>query len=320
MSGWTDYCPDWSSKDKLRLCSVHDATTALCLALRERMNPTVRVGYNVGNPIKLTPVRNFFLNTPIYGGTQTESFDYLLRSTAEQYANHTINDGDFTAYMNSNNRIPRWTWDTLLGGEADAVTARNFEIIDYVYQRYKMINRLRWVYTTQRPSYSVPTLSGWAEATTIPAACDAAAAAAVSGSNTTQAGYSLFSCGETSNGYSCTASKRSNIMSIFNYSDAQYNDMTASVDIYLKTTAPSNNPDLFDGADLFVLNQWNRLQFNEMALPATIDLDLPWPSTYPPGGGIWTKGFYIVGDGLRGPTVYGVLKLDGFNGFQFRNW
>jgi hypothetical protein len=109
-------------------------------------------------------------------------------------------------------------------------------------------------------------------------------------------------------------------MSIFNSSDAQYNNMTASLDIYLKTLAPFGNPDLFDGAGLFTLNQWSRLQFTEMSLPATVDLDLPWPSTYPPGGEIWTKGFNIYGDGFRGPYVYGALKFDGTNGFQFKDW
>lgn len=313
MSGWTDYCPDWSSKDKLRLCSLHDAVTALCLALRERMSPTTRIGFDVGTPKKLESIRNFFNNTPIYGGTQTEWFDNLLRWTAEQYANHTVNSGDFSAYMNQNGNLPRWTWNGLLAGETDTANTRCFDMLDYIYQRYKMINKLRWVYAPSHTWYSAPIIKGEAVASTIPTACDAAIAAAVQTSTGAGGGSALVGISETSGGYRAGAEKYNIIISIFNYSGAQYNDMEASVDVYAKATAPWNNADYFDGGGIFTLNSWSRLQFSEMELPPVLDLNLPWPVNYPPVGG-WLKG-YNISDG-----IYGVLKFTGANGFQFKDW
>lgn len=322
MAGWTDYCPDWSSKDALRLCSVYDGFMALWSALRERGKVTSFPFSNMKTPQKLTSI-HYFLDNAILGSSDYfRIFDNQLKYTAGEYVNHTCNNGDFLDYINLNNTLPRWTWSELLDGENDAVNAPCFSVIDYLYQRYKVINKLKWLYTASTVNYSAPTLQGSGEGATIADACNAAIAAAIQTSMHTTTGGATIVCGENSSGYTCTAYKQKSRISIRNFSPVQYDGLKATASIYIKPYHVWDPADLsdFDGGGVFYLNQWSLFQFdNESELPLIVDFDWTWPN-YPLGGSNMRKGYGVQLGGSYGGVVYGILKFTGANGFQFKDW
>lgn len=104
MSGWTDYCHDWSSKDKLRLCSVYDALYALVLAANERMY--VAGLANIPLPQKHQAYPSIH--------NAIEYFRYIdlrIQSLVPYFVNHTVNDGNLNGYTS----IPKWTNGSIRG-------------------------------------------------------------------------------------------------------------------------------------------------------------------------------------------------------------
>ena len=106
MAGWTDYIPDWSSKDKLRLCSVYDVTCALYSALNERFSVLVAdlgtVGYYpVPLPQKLRSVNSCFSDLLPRTGFSSHDFHRLLKAIGIMYVD-TISNGGNYFYPESN--------------------------------------------------------------------------------------------------------------------------------------------------------------------------------------------------------------------------
>ena len=129
MAGWTDYIPDWSSKDALRLCSEYDALSALTAAVNER-------GSVLPSYTPLTAVNRLYPSQ-----YYIDLIDTKIKSIVPLFVNHTINSGDFTGL----NAIPMWTWNDILLGETEASISRLHPVLDWVFQRYAIVNKLKWL-------------------------------------------------------------------------------------------------------------------------------------------------------------------------------
>jgi len=137
MAGWTDYIADWSSADKLRLCSVYDALRTLTAAVNERSRAVDCTDIAMPSP----------LQSPL---TVTAALHARIRAVMLLYVNHRYgNSGDFSGL----DEIPMWTPEMMSAAldEAllDAPKTIN-ELREWVFQQYRIINLLRW--TKQRLS------------------------------------------------------------------------------------------------------------------------------------------------------------------------
>lgn len=166
MAGWTDYIADWSSKDKLRLCSVYDALSALTAAVNERLSVLIpyidTVGYfPITSTVPLKGTYGYFndhLNR--YSEEGNKNFLSLLKIASQKYVD-TISNGGIYFYPNGGIPTQYFSWNTLLCGETEISPAYLIDSADLIFQYYKIINRLKyiqydgsnleyhWVYITQ---------------------------------------------------------------------------------------------------------------------------------------------------------------------------
>ena len=133
MSGWTDYLPDWSSPDALRLGSEQTALEALTAAVRERAS--VVDPYGLPGLPELSPLisaRDFAVALQSY-----------LRVLLRRFVNSTDVDG---APVPTANRLPLWTEADMaaaleLDGLTDVTGIVPFR--DWLHEQYRIVNRLR---------------------------------------------------------------------------------------------------------------------------------------------------------------------------------
>ncbi len=150
MAGWTDYIPDWSSKDKLRLCSVYDALSALTAAVNERLSVLIpyieTVGYfPIESPALLKGTYGYFndhLNR--YSEEGNKNFLSLLKIASSMYVDTISNEG---IYFNPASGSPTqyFSWNTLLCGETEISPAYLVDSADLIFQYYKIINHLKYI-------------------------------------------------------------------------------------------------------------------------------------------------------------------------------
>lgn len=305
MSGWTDYCPDWSSKDKLRLCSVYDALSALTVAVNER-GSVLGSGFEWPNVInKFYPVK-YYMNI----------IETRIKTIVPLYVNHTINSGDFTALGTT----PMWTWNDILAGDTEIITGNLYSLLDWIYQRYQIINKLKWVIPhvvylgeTQR-DYTPVLVSG----ATPQAACLNAKAAAVANGETSINNW-LRVYGYYVAPYNLDAAYAATGKCQYNIAPNQTTPLKATADIYLyadKSILGSNvSYEIFNGCGLF--NEgWNKRSIDtEGTTPLSIQIgDLSFPTSEPSIDDV-SFGFWIDYNKNRA-----VIKFDGANGFTFKDW
>ena len=294
MAGWTDYIPDWSSKDKIRLCSVYDALSALTAAVNER--GSVLSSYTALSAVnRLYPVKY-----------HVDLIDAKIKSIVPQFVNHTINGGDFSGLE----AIPMWTWNSVLNEETEVNIDRLYPILDWVYQRYGMINNLRWTNAGSGDiSQNFTLLRSLKEASDTITACNLAATTLEEEEWMPSLCFSHWHVGEALGGlYACEA-----IIArpVFSFSTNNPVLLSAKTDIYLHTV-PTHSYTLFDGCGVF--NEgWNRIQLNiEQTLPNQCVIAYGLPLTMPNMENPWY--------GFRADLSIGILKFTGSNGFQFKDW
>lgn len=149
MAGWTDYIPDWSSKDKLRLCSTYDVTRALYSALNERLSVLVAnvetVGYYpIPLPQKLRSVNSCFSDVVPRPSFFSQDFHRLFKAIGIRYVDTISNGGDYF-YPESDPPVYNFSWNTLLSGENEITPIATVEAVELMWQYLEILNRLKYV-------------------------------------------------------------------------------------------------------------------------------------------------------------------------------
>lgn len=137
MSGWTDYLPDWSSPDALRLYNIEAAVDALTAAVNER-----------SRVFEEFPALSFDRLTSLY--TVIAMLQSRIRSLIPKFVNHTIQEGGFATTQLSywGDLLPYWTEKDMTESlELDFLTgvSGDHEFRDRLYEQYRLVNMLRWL-------------------------------------------------------------------------------------------------------------------------------------------------------------------------------
>lgn len=297
MAGWTDYLPDWSSKDKLRLCSVYDALSALVAAVNER--GSVLSSYT---PL---PTVNMLYPVKYY----VDLIDSTIKSIVPQFVNHTINGGDFTGL----DAIPMWTWSDILNSETEASVDRLYPLLDWGYQRYQIINKLRWTNTvltavnssvaSLKTFSTTENINTWANFITI---CN----------NKIFTDTSTFFYGSLVVRYDIEFLRYWSIQGQLGQALLKYPNKSiyASVSIYLYAHPYRGyNFQPIQGATLAnKMNYIRTIQDNETSDFYPVDFNVFMAENMIPVASGERYTFY--------GEPYGVLKFTGSNGFQFKDW
>lgn len=301
MAGWTDYCPDWSSKDKLRLCSVYDALSALTTAVNER-------GSVLSDYIPLPEVKRLY---PLK--YYVDLIDAKVKEIVPLFVNHTVNGGDFTGLE----AIPMWTWNTILNGEAEASIDRLYPVLDWVYQRYEIINKLRWIKRAIVGAYlSHLRYDGYGNGATIEAAIlDAYANLTQNTSTSSETGHSHI----TSQDYGGILGDVSLREAYYRFNITSYSDFSFNASIWALVIGPALgglDGGYFDGFGIYEQGV-NKIYSTNTT--GTYDIKVgditARQEQYP------SEVDYIKGRGFTVTNDFSIVyKFDSTNGFQFKDW
>lgn len=298
MAGWTDYLPDWSSADALRLCDHYAAIDALTTAVNER---SVAVGLTPLTLSRLYSVRE-----------KVDALQTRIRALIALYVNHTVNAGDFTGL----DTIPLWTNETIAAAlEIDALNdaTRLHVLRDWVHEQYRILNLLRWAKnkSTGGTQYSINVVVNGTYSDLVAAYN---ATEPVLGGDGPLIQYQTYHI----------LTVEYEIYQTENHHYAQninllIPEIASLCDIYyIPTYYPVSDTSkefypLFAGNEKDKLSKYMSYAENEFTSPFT-----PFDKT-----SISPEGQLPPVDKRRSwyvDDIYGVFKFDGANGFQFRDW
>lgn len=309
MAGWTDYCPDWSSKDKLRLCSVYDALSALTAALNERASVVqTYLGYAGVFPMPDIPKLHdcfFYLHSNFY-----HNFDYYLNAICGRYVNPALVKPDMFYFGGF-----EWTWAALLDGEPDIALRKNFSLLDWVYQRYKMINKLKWtsecVLIAVNPDNPGIGYVGNGESSDLSSAYNIALNNVTAQDFYTSRHPHSYVYTYNGNPKSVTLEKVNIIIYIKDGAHYSPSPAACRVDLFCCVDAPGYIPTAFDGVEMFT-EGYNHLSFPTVYnLPQKVEIPLNFVSA--PDAEHSPRGCMLT-------NIHALAKFDVINGFQFKDW
>jgi len=392
MAGWTDYIPDWSSKDKLRLCSVYDALSALTAAVNERGSvlssytalPDVNRLYPVKYYVDLIDAKiksivskkstfvdspNWFVNHTLennfislqyipswtngaireYGlrpdGTQKEMGffgEIVCKEDPETVFTEisvgvningtemdvptlvpTLTDAELLYMITEGYKVSPSEWPSTIiekaslhaqqridagkspfaaDGEQNYTrpwisyqNSRLMSVIDWVYQQYQVINKLKWISS----SFRIGTLVGWG------------VKEAETNSNWPDEWNQNYTWGSLGGGYCSDSSQgRERIILQFQHNILDY-------DVYFFVFTQLYGTTNYS-AEVFPFLGYNYQYGGRVTADFNV-LSIGNIDTRPTGLGSW-----FVRNGRVWPTRTSyprvILKFDGANGFQFKDW
>ncbi len=323
MAGWTDYITGGSFKHRFSL-----TIEALRLAAQERYFVAYGTDFSSYAYLSATPTKGRLRESGFY--TQFEYVMDLLLN--HRFANHTVNEGNFGGLT----EIPLWTRDSMLAylGENRYYSNKLFSS-NWAEQQYKILNLLRWRVPVASFGYKGGkqniTNDPWstAKADFLADSWNDSPTYGPSQNYATSWSYYAHRPYNVSNDFYIQGSRTAAVIN-----DQIYGGLKASYDIYIM---PRTIPDDETWTRIFVpignadtLDVWNLVQSDTteygagddvryQLFPDSESFSHPEPAEYeeyyfyaPP------RNVYIAN-----PTEWSykaILKFDGANGFEFRDW
>jgi len=145
IESWSSEGMDWSSESSLSVSSLYNACEAVRLAVAERQRALSSLVsgsiFASGGSVRLMTPWNF--------ASQVQS---AVSALIPLFANHEDNGGDWNGikdvWWNNQNLAPAWTEAGVLeslGDESRLAPSRLGEIRPWLWQQYRILNKLRWI-------------------------------------------------------------------------------------------------------------------------------------------------------------------------------